>query len=468
MEEVKESIVTDIVLPSLEVSLKQELQSTQTWESFEPFILPRLPYIIRDTNRELYEPRVVSIGPYHRGKESLLGMEAHKKRCLIDFLKQNTKVGLEVYVKEIKALEARARNCYSESIKMNEDEFTEMLLLDGCFMLEFFLKIRVRESHLLLDVGWGTQTIISDLLLFENQIPFFVIETLYYIVTSYKEDRETLLHLLHPYSIAPDLQTSGQIYHLLHLYYKWFIPGRISQINSVLSSDSISSRSRSRLRISSSESSRSDSKLHAWLNSRCMTTSAKPYKIPMRSIPCATELYEAGITFKKKKNPTDVFNITFENGVMEIPTIMIDPSKRMFHMNLAAFERSNSSMEQELMSYVALLDCLIKTKNDVALLQRCEIINSMIMNEEEVAAFFNQIGDWSTLDPDEHYFAPLFKHIQSYCNSRWHKHRARLMHDYFNNPWSILSVFAAIFLIMLSGLQTVYQMYPVVHPGHPS
>ncbi|KAJ3683560.1 hypothetical protein LUZ60_013787 [Juncus effusus] len=467
MEEVKKSVVIDIDLPPLEVSLKQKLQSTHKWKSFEPFILPRLPYIIRETNRELYEPRVVSIGPYHHGKESLLAMEAHKPRCLIDFLERNNNVGLEVYVKEIRALEARARKCYSESINMNEDEFAEMLLLDGCFMLESFFKIRAREPHLLLDVGWGPKTIISDMLLFENQIPFFVIEKLYSIVTSYEGDRETLLNLLHPSSILPDLPARGKIYHLLHLYYQWFIPGRISRSKSDRSSISISSSSRSRSRSStfSSESSQSNHNLLAWLKSRTKSTSSKPYKIPMRSIPCATELHEAGITFKRKINHTDVFDITFENGVMEIPTLLIDSVRRVFYMNLAAFERSSSSMENDLMSYAALMDSLINSNKDVMLLQRCEIINNMLLNEEELAVFFNQLGEWSMLDSDKHYFAELFRDVQKYCDSRWHKYRAKLMHDYFNNPWSVLSVFAAILLLILAGLQAVYQMYPVVHPS---
>ncbi|XP_078170475.1 UPF0481 protein At3g47200-like [Carex rostrata] len=445
---VKEAMAIDIdPVPPLEVSLKKKLEQTLRWESFEPFILSRVPQIVRESHKDLYEPRVVSIGPYHRGKESLSTMERHKPLCLVDFLERNTKVGLEVYIEKIRELEERARRCYSETINMNKDEFVEMLLLDGSFLIEFFFKVRAREPHALLDVGWGTKTIISDLLLYENQIPFFVVETLYSLATCYDGGRESLLFLLQPSSIAPDLEAKGKIFHLLHLYYNWFIPGRISM--SRRSNGSTSSKSPRSRRIIS------------WLES--ISRSNKKQYTPMRSIPCATQLHEAGVRFRRKESPSDIFDITFENGVMEIPTLLIDSVRRVFYLNLAAFERSCSTIEYDLMSYAALMDSLINSNKDVVLLQRCGIINNMLLNEDELAVFFNQLGDWSILDSNEHYFASLFSDVQRYCDSRWHKYRAKLMHDYFNNPWSVLSVIAAIVLLVLSAIQAIYSMYPAIH-----
>ncbi|KAF3341647.1 hypothetical protein FCM35_KLT00285 [Carex littledalei] len=351
MKPVKEAVVIDIEPPPpLEVSLKEKLEKTQRWEAFEPFILSRVPHIVRESHKDLYEPRVVSIGPYHRGKRSLSAMEALKPRCLIDFLDRNPKVGVEVYVEKIRELEERARRCYSETINLNKDEFVEMLLLDGCFLLEFFFKVRAREPHALLDVGWGTKTIIGDLLLFENQIPFFVVEMLYSIVTCYDGDRESLLFLLQPSSIDPTLPAEGKIYHLLHLYYQWFIPARISSSRRSNGS-SVSSSSES---TTSLESPRSRWIINSWLGSR--SWSNKKLGTPMRSIPCATQLHEAGVTFKRKESPSDQFDITFQNGVMEIPTLLIDSVRKVFYLNLAAFERSCSTMEFDLNMRVISID----------------------------------------------------------------------------------------------------------------
>lgn len=199
----------------------------------------------------------------------------------------------------------------------------------------------------------------------------------------------------------------------------------------------------------------------SWLES--ISRSNKKQYTPMRSIPCATQLHEAGVRFRRKESPSDIFDITFENGVMEIPTLLIDSVRRVFYLNLAAFERSCSTIEYDLMSYAALMDSLINSNKDVVLLQRCGIINNMLLNEDELAVFFNQLGDWSILDSNEHYFGSLFSDVQRYCDSQWHKYRAKLMHDYFNNPWSVLSVIAAIVLLVLSAIQAIYSMYPAIH-----
>ncbi|KAJ4748939.1 hypothetical protein LUZ62_083344 [Rhynchospora pubera] len=456
MEEVKEPVPTTSKEVPLEISLKQRLNKTLRWEAYESFTLSRVPTIVRESHKDLYEPRVVSIGPYHRGKESLGVMEEHKARCLIDFLDRNSKVGVEVYIQKVRELEDRARRCYTETINLNHDEFVEMLLLDGCFILEFFFRVRAKEPHILLDVGWGIKTTLSDLLLFENQIPFFVIETLYAVVTYNEGDRDSLLDLLEPYSISPDLPAGNKIFHLLHLYYQWFIPGRISK-----SSGSISFPSP---RSSTFSESSQCKPIPSWLRTSSLSKSnGKPYKIPMRSIPCATELHDAGVTFRKKKSPCDVFDITFENGIIEIPTFLIDSVRRVFYMNLAAFEQSSSAMEHDLTSYVALMNALIKTNKDVVLLKRRGIINNMLLNDEELAVFFNQFGAWSTLYSDKHYFSPLFAEVQSYYESRWHKYRAKLMHDYFNNPWSVLSVIAAIVLLIFAAIQAVGVIFPGIH-----
>ncbi|KAK1315800.1 hypothetical protein QJS10_CPA05g00254 [Acorus calamus] len=42
----------------------------------------------------------------------------------------------------------------------------------------------------------------------------------------------------------------------------------------------------------------------------------------------------------------------------------------------------------------------------------------------------------------------VYNEVNRYCNSKWHKWRAVLMHNYFSTPWSTMSVVAAsIFLI---------------------
>jgi Plant protein of unknown function len=61
-------------------------------------------------------------------------------------------------------------------VDLDSDGFIEMMLLDGCLVLEYFLKWYEGRPNSIFEVGWNFACILSDLLLLENQIPFFGVE----------------------------------------------------------------------------------------------------------------------------------------------------------------------------------------------------------------------------------------------------------------------------------------------------
>uniref|UniRef100_A0A0E0R6Y3 Uncharacterized protein n=1 Tax=Oryza rufipogon TaxID=4529 RepID=A0A0E0R6Y3_ORYRU len=100
-----------------------------------------LEKLIGLTNIGLYEPRLVAIRLYHRGRDEHHAMEQHKWRFL---QRAAPTVPLSDFVDVVRAVEQRARCCYSESTAILNDDgdgFAEMLLLDGCFILEFSAKL---------------------------------------------------------------------------------------------------------------------------------------------------------------------------------------------------------------------------------------------------------------------------------------------------------------------------------------
>ena len=171
---------------------------------------------------------MVSIGPYYHGAAGLRAMEDHKWRYLHGLLSRNAAVSSSALIQEMRALEPRARACYSERPALGSDDFVRMLLLDGCFILEFFFKWHTKEPDALCDVGWGLTLVRSDLLLLENQVPFFVVEKLYEDVAGVRDSRELLVNLFLEYTsddkpIARP-PSDSDIHHLLHLYYESFVP----------------------------------------------------------------------------------------------------------------------------------------------------------------------------------------------------------------------------------------------------
>ncbi|CAH9123616.1 unnamed protein product [Cuscuta epithymum] len=134
----------------------------------------------------LYQPRIVSIGPYHHGKPHLKTIQEHKWRFLARVIKRTTEakgVGLKQYIEAVKGLEAEARLSYSEDITLKDNEFVEMLVLDGCFVVEMFRAftgvIPFEKDDPFGSMQWIRFSLRDDFLCLENQIPFQVLEKLF-------------------------------------------------------------------------------------------------------------------------------------------------------------------------------------------------------------------------------------------------------------------------------------------------
>ena len=136
-----------------------------------------------NVNEKAYKPQLLAIGPYHRGKGGLSQMEEHKLGYLQQLLQRRNESSVERYIKAMKELEGRARRCFAKSISLTPDEFVEMMLLDGCFIIELFRKWAKEELRdecdLIFQLVWMFPMLYCDLLLFGNQLSLFVLTKLF-------------------------------------------------------------------------------------------------------------------------------------------------------------------------------------------------------------------------------------------------------------------------------------------------
>jgi hypothetical protein len=122
---------------------------------------------LRRTNENAYEPQLLAIGPYHHGKDDLGLMEDHKLRCLQLLLQRRRERNVEKYIKAIRELEGRVREFYAEPINLTTDEFVEMMLLDGFFIIELLrkrtMKVLMDECDPIFQLGWMFYSLVRDL-----------------------------------------------------------------------------------------------------------------------------------------------------------------------------------------------------------------------------------------------------------------------------------------------------------------
>ena len=385
---------------------------------------------LREMNNSAYTPQLISIGPFHhRSRNDLIATEQYKLQGLTNFLHRldNKMISLEFLVKTTQTLMKEVRNCYAEPVKMSDEDFVKMMLVDGCFIVEFlilyyeqydpsaFSKI---QNNVDLSFYKRIPHIYIDLIKLENQIPFFLLQHLFdlvpqnYAPSSFIRLTYVFLQcgLIYNYSLS-DASSIKPKHFVDFLSFFFVLPTMPPRHN----------------------------------------INDKNFIIP----PSITELCEAGVTIKKAKNAKHIMDITFKNGVFEIPTLYIDDYFETMMRNLIAFE--NLSMENyRCIQYVSLLDSLICTEKDVSLLVKAEIIiNDIGGNDKEVSELFNNLGKFVIVSNCYH-FNDISNALHRHCNRRWNKAKASLKHNYFNTPWAIVSFFAATLLIVLTLLQTIF------------
>ncbi|KAK1277888.1 putative UPF0481 protein [Acorus gramineus] len=166
-------------------------------------------------------------------------------------------------------------------------------------------------------------------------------------------------------------------------------------------------------------------------------------------------MQEAGVRFKRKEH-VDSMYLSFENGVMEIPTLYINNNVVPRLRNLIAFEQCYPT--DLYMSYYSLLmDNLIYTTRDVKVLRDAGIlVIDRVSDEEVVKIFNNRMSKDVYAVPQQKELDKVYYDVNKYCVSRWHKWRAVLARDYFDSPWKIISMVVAFILLALTVLQTGY------------
>ncbi|KAL3506269.1 hypothetical protein ACH5RR_031651 [Cinchona calisaya] len=267
---------------------------------------------LRNHKKEAYEPKVLSIRPYHHGKPKLEKMEMHKLRYLKELLGRRGDTNPDRYIIALTEREDCARKCYAEEeiSQISKNDFVEMMLLDGCFVIEFLRKYFEPEfqnrDDTIFQMDWLSGNIATDLILFENQVPFFILVELFNM-TKLPDEEGNLIDLAHclcNYLVGPTGNpypeiSQDEVIHLLDLVHKSLCSSfaeRLTEINE----------------------------------------SAGDLSDFIRS---TTELRQRGIQFEVAPKSQSWLDITFENGKLKIPSLIISDHTESVFRNLIAYEQ---------------------------------------------------------------------------------------------------------------------------------
>ncbi|KAK3420017.1 hypothetical protein EUGRSUZ_G00791, partial [Eucalyptus grandis] len=448
----------------------------------------RIPLVLRDINHQFEQPEIVSIGPLHRGQKHLCEFEEHKWFFLKIFLRR-TDSDKESLIKLVADQESSARGCYSEDevVGMSSSEFVEMMLLDGCFVVEFMLHI-FRSGHAIdvedpiLTRPLIIRTLIRDLLKLENQVPYSLLKSLFDFSRSTRVEAKTpflcmlalrVFNQAYPRPMAiqdeyTDLRyrhydeiKSRPYKHLLDLFNFTLFPRKPVHHGSEQmcrpSDQSIPCATQLRSSRIKFKSKKTESSLGIIFRKGVPETNPvhcdrkQKYRPSDQSIPCVTQLRPSGIKFKSKKTES-FLDISFPKRVLEIPPIAIDDFMTTVLINCIALEKCQENSSKHITDYVSFMHCLIKQSKDVSLLCSDGIISTLSRHDQYVVNLFEKLGKSIDFNVCDCYLSKQFEELESYYYSNW----ASMIRTYFSSPWSVISVFSAFLIIALTITQTVY------------
>ncbi|OMO85319.1 hypothetical protein CCACVL1_10283 [Corchorus capsularis] len=295
-------------------------------------------------------------------------------------------------INSIKAIERKASDCYAGKDYAAElgDEFVKMLVLDGCFIVELFRKYaeEVKREHddPIFSMSCMLQFLHHDLILLENQIPWFVLQTLFDI-TKLPSDTKSLIELaLHFFAtmftfdtipLKPAIFNDQDIKHILDLL----------RLSLVLPSKEINNYGR---------------------------------KLGWQPIWSITKLKEAGVKFEKSDKAESILDIKFrKKGVLEIPLFLIQETTETIFRNLIAYEQCLPNCPPIITSYAMLLDNLIDSPNDLDMLCNKNIIWDNWLTTGDATQFFNEL--YNDTYVKEFYYYELCRDLNNYCKDGWPK-----------------------------------------------
>lgn len=371
--------------------IKEKLEGISSLKS-----IFRVPGKLRgenDKRKNVYVPDEICIGPFHRDNVNLKNMEKHKWHYLYTLLSRrpNLEATLNKCVEALRQTEQAARHCYGAPLSdLTGDKFVEMMLLDGCFIIELFFKYAFKSLRRGGDPIFSTPHVLfrvkCNLILLENQIPLIILQSLFEVVPIPIQCTHTLTALAFRFfrNMLPGEREfltdkfSQEGNHLLDLIHQCYLPS----YPKVLSKEAESAK----------------------------------------DLECATRIKKYGITFMMF-SAKSLLDISFCDGVFEIPPLVTHQFTEVLFANLIALEHQLEYDVRHFTSYALLMKAFVHCEKDVKLFRHLRILVSddEKRKKKEMCELFGRLC--VGVDAKRFFYAGMVEQVNEYKAKRrsWRK-----------------------------------------------
>ncbi|GLJ14410.1 hypothetical protein SUGI_0232830 [Cryptomeria japonica] len=449
---------------------------------------------------DAYLPQIVSIGPYHARKEEPdegdmeieeywemdIKEEAVSRvvvRILLSKGRYSTsgfnEEGKQRFKEEMRNLSKQMvtkfteraddiKRCYHKATYYSNEYLGEMMVLDACFILEFF-RCLFNES-----VGeienlerffpkFGSKfnpversKILKDLIKLENQIPLFVLEEVLSMeMRDSLEDAKSRLQVLlkavfQKFYYRPfDYVASGESLrrnHILDVYYYYCLGDEGPQVENQSAEEAQEERQKAE---------------NLWIFLGSFTEDLKEHQFERLKVPSAVQLQNGGV--KIQANGKRIQDIFFEGKTLNIPPIQLESDSEIFIRNLIALEMcSPYGSLKRMTAFAQFMNELCQTEKEASVMRENGVIVGNLWQHSEVTRLFSsckQSHSLPTCYPIEVTREKLLKYYSRKSRiaviEAWNEFRK----TYFPKPWLVIGGIGATIILMLTAVQVFCLFY---------
>ncbi|TKY72712.1 UPF0481 protein [Spatholobus suberectus] len=414
--------------------MKKELGSGNSGkpEESDPVCIYRIPSNMRHVEPKAYRPNNISIGPCHHGAPHLRNMEVLKKsfyRRLFDPNNDANGAKLDEAFRFLEEQESSVRRCYMDDIKLSGDEFLQMMLVDGSFIVQLLRDLSAREFGRVPCLStWMLPIIRRELIMLENQLPMFVLSKLFELTSAVAPSQPcTSLKALALRFFYPLLQVDADNFPECE---------KADELRGLHFLDLLRSSIRPKLE------------------------GERPRRAQHHMIRSVTELMEAGVKIKADES-RQLLDISFGKkwGLLmrelTVPPLYINDHRGTVFRNIVAFENCHKECNPDVTTYLFFFNGLINSANDVALLHYKGVLHHSLGNDNTVSELINNITKEIVRDKNESYLYKVVNDANSYFASFYARKRASLVHHYLTS-WVVgVSTMGALLALYFTFIQTV-------------
>ncbi|KAL6898046.1 hypothetical protein ACP4OV_006642 [Aristida adscensionis] len=184
----------------------------------------------------------------------------------------------------------------------------------------------------------------------------------------------------------------------------------------------------------------------------------RPPLIEEIMIPSVSELANAGVKFSPAAGDLSTIAFDAKTVTLHLPVVTLDSNTEVVLRNLVAYEAAAAAGPLVLARYTELMNGIIDTDEDVAVLRQRGVVQNRLKSDGEAAKLWNGMTRSVRLTKVA-FVDKAVEEVNRYYNARWRVKTKRFMRKYVFSSWQLLTFLAAVMMLMLTTLQAFCSVY---------